>query len=116
MKDTLYRQLASVVHEYRTWVDVLDTEREGSFMILSGGSLQPVRCRMLSLFAKRTHATYPKGHVWNIPEYRLDRAVNSLKRKPAFKERYNSGKLSIQDAEDIILLASDKLISLELEL
>lgn len=116
MKETLYRQLAFTIHEFRTWVDVLDTDREGNFMLLSGGGLHPVRCRVLSLVAKIPHGTYPKGHVWDIPEYRLDRAVNSLKRRPGFKERYNAGTLSMQDVEDIIRLASHKLIYLELEL
>lgn len=115
MKEVLYRQLAATIHEFRTWVDVLDTDREGNFMLLSGGSLYPIRCRVLSLVAKIPHGTYPKGHVWNIPEYRLDRAVNSLKRRPGFKERCRLGTLSMQDAEDIIRHASDRLISLELE-
>ena len=116
MKDTLYRQLATTIHECRTWVDVLDTDREGNFMLRSGGDLHPFRCRVLSLIAKIHHGVYPKGHVWDIPEYRLDRAVNSLKRRPGFKERCKSGTLSMQDAEDIIRLASHKLINLELEL
>ncbi len=116
MKENLYKQLAITIHEFRTWVDVLDTDREGNFMLLSGGGLHPVRCRVLSLVAKIPHGAYPKGHVWDIPEYRLDRAVNSLKRHPGFKERYHAGILSMQDAEDIIRLASHKLINLELEL
>lgn len=78
--------------------------------------LHPVRCRVLSLVAKVSHGAYPKGHVWDIPEYRLDRAVNSLKRRPGFKERCRLGTLSMQDAEDIIYLASHKLIRLELEM
>lgn len=115
MKDHLYKQLAATIHECRTWVDVLDTERTGNFMLMSGGDLHPVRCRVLSLVAKIPRGAYPKGHVWDIPEYRLDRAASSLKRRPGFKERYRSGTLSMEDAEDIIRLASHKLINLELE-
>lgn len=116
MKEVLYRQLAATINECRTWVDVLDTDRESNFMLHSGGGLHPVRCRVLSLVAKVSHGAYSKGHVWDIPEYRLDRAVNSLKWCPGFKERCRLGTLSMQDAEDIIYLASHKLIRLELEL
>lgn len=105
MKEVLYRQLAATIHECRTWVDVLDTDRTGNFMLHSGGGLHPIRCRVLSLVARTAHGAYPKGHVWDIPEYRLDRAVNSLKRRPGFKERCQLGTLSMQDAEDIIRLA-----------
>lgn len=116
MKELLYRRLAATIHEFRTWVDVLDTDRTGIFMQSSGGGLHPVRCRVLSLVAKAPHGVYPKGHVWDIPEYRLDRAVSSFKRHPGFRERYRSGTLSMQDAEDIIRHASHRLIELELEL
>lgn len=116
MKDHLYKQLAAIIHECRTWVDVLDTERMGNFMLMSSGDLHPVRCRVLSLVAKIPRGAYHKGHVWDIPEYRLDRAVNSLKRRPGFKDRCRLGTLSMEDAEDIIRLASHKLINLELEL
>ena len=116
MKEVLYRQLAATIHECRTWVDVLDTDRECNFMLHSGGGLHPVRCRVLSLVARTAHGAYPKGHVWDIPEYRLDRAVNSLKRRPASRNAAGLGTLSMQDAEDIIHLASHKLINLELEL
>ena len=48
MKEVLYRQLAATIHECRTWVDVLDTDRTGHFMLHSGGGLHPIRCRVLS--------------------------------------------------------------------
>ena len=42
MKEVLYRQLAATIHECRTWVDVLDTDRESNFMLHSGGGLHSV--------------------------------------------------------------------------
>lgn len=91
MKEVLYRQLAATIHECRTWVDVLDTDRECNFMLHSGGGLHPVRCRVLSLVARTAHGAYPKGHVWDIPEYRLDRAVNSLKRAAGLQGTLQAG-------------------------
>lgn len=116
MKENVYRQLVSAIHNYRTWIDVLDADRENNFMLQAGGDLHPVRCRVLSLIAKVPNGVYAKGHVWNIPEYRLDHAVRSLKRQPGFKERYQNVNLSLQDVESIIRLASYHLINLELEL
>ena len=65
MKEVLYRQLAATIHECRTWVDVLDTDRTGNFMLHSGGGLHPIRCRVLSLVARTAHGAYSKGHVWD---------------------------------------------------
>ena len=60
MKEVLYSQLAATIHECRTWVDVLDTDRECNFMLHSGGGLHPIRCRVLSLVAR--------GGTWRIPQ------------------------------------------------
>lgn len=82
MKESIYRKLVSVIHDYRTWIDVLDADRESTFSVQKGGELHPVHCRVLYLVAKVPNSVYPKGHVLSIPEYKLDSAVRSLKRNP----------------------------------
>lgn len=67
MRELLYRQLAATIHECRTWVDVLDTDRVNSFMLHSGGGLHPVRCRVLSLVAKVSHGAIPKAMCGTFP-------------------------------------------------
>lgn len=115
MKETMYRQLISLIHEHRTWIDVIDSVHEGTFMIQAGGDLHPIRCRVLELVSVVYNGVYSRGHVWSIPEYKLDNAVYSLKRDIAFKSRYSSGAIVMKDAEAIIRHASHKFIDLELE-
>lgn len=111
----MYRQLTTLIHEHRTWIDVLDSVHEGTFMIQAGGDLHPIHCRVLELVVTVYNGVYPRGHVWSIPEYKLDKAVYSLKRDVAFSSRYGSGTITIKDAETIIRHASHKFIDLELE-
>ena len=63
----------------------------------------------------RYAAGYCKGHVLSIPEYKLDSAVRSLKRNPDFRLRYQSETLLYTDVEDIVRIASNHFIKLELE-
>jgi len=112
MKESVYRKLVSIIHDYRTWIDVLDADRESTFSVRKGGELHPVRCRVLYLVAKVPNSVYSKGHVLSIPEYKLDSAVRSLKRNPDF---YQSETLLYTDVEDIVRIASNHFIKLELE-
>lgn len=115
MKESVYRKLVSIIHDYRTWIDVLDADRESTFSVRKGGELHSVRCRVLYLVAKVPNSVYPKGHVLSIPEYKLDSAVRSLKRNPDFRSRYQSEALLYTDVEDIVRIASNHFIKLELE-
>lgn len=115
MKETMYRKLVGIIHSCRSWVDVHQADHEGTQMVRIAGELRPIRCRMVTLVATRPNGIYPKGHVWDIPEYRLDKAVLALKRKPAFRERWNRETLSAEDAEAIIERASFGFIHLHLE-
>lgn len=115
MKESVYRKLVSIIHDYRTWIDVLDADRESTFSVRKGGELHPVRCWVLYLVAKVPNSVYSKGHVLSIPEYKLDSAVRSLKRNPDFRLRYQSETLLYTDVEDIVRIASNHFIKLELE-
>ena len=115
MKESVYRKLVAIIHDYRTWIDVLDADRESTFSVRKVGELHPVRCRVLYLVAKVPNSVYPKGHVFGIPESKLDSAVRSLKRNPDFRLRYRSEALLYTDVEDIVRIASNHFIKLELE-
>lgn len=115
MKEKMYRHLTSLIHECRTWVDVLDSEKEEVFAIQAGGGSHQVRCRVLSLVTIAPRGVYPRGQTWRIPEYRLDKAVRAFKRNEAFKARYDAEAMTAEDAEAIIFHASYKFIRLELD-
>lgn len=61
MKESVYRKLVSIIHDYRTWIDVLDADRESTFSVQKGGELHPVRCRVLYLVAKVPTVCIPKA-------------------------------------------------------
>lgn len=70
---------------------------------------------MLTLFARKDRGVYKKGNSWDIPEYRIEKAVASLKRKDAgFSKRWKDNAMIKEDVEKIINHASYNLINLEL--
>ena len=87
MKETAYERIVKVIRARHTWITVLQADRESNLMLRVGRELHGVRCRVLTLVALRRHGLYRKGHVWDIPEYNLDKAVRSLKRDARFRER-----------------------------
>lgn len=116
MKEQLYRQLVEVIHRKRTWCTVIDADSEGSFSQQVNGELTFMRCRQLTLAALHPYGAYSKGHTWNIPMYRLDKAVSWLKQhNPSFKTRCKSCSITMEDAESIIAHTSYDLIHLDLQ-
>jgi hypothetical protein len=115
MRENMYQQLVCNIRKYRTWVDVIDAQRETTYMVNISGVLHPTRCRTLYLIAKVRNGVYPKGYIWNVPEYMIDKAVNAMRNRKGFKERYAAGKLTMNDTEEIIYQASHTFIRLELE-
>ncbi len=114
MKETAYNRIVGTIRARHTWMTVLQADRERDLMVQVGRELHEVRCRVLTLVALRRHGLYKKGHVRDIPEYNLDKAVRSLKRNPRFKERWNKDVASPDDIEEIINRASYGFIRLEL--
>lgn len=102
----MYQKLVEVIHSHRSWVAVHRSDGERMLMIQVGRELRPIHCRVLTLVATRSNGLYKRGHVWDIPEYNLDKAVRSLKRNEHFKERWSREDISMEDAEAIINHAS----------
>lgn len=115
MKDTMYRLLAETVNGHRSWIAVHRSDGERTMMVQTGRELHPMRFRVLTLVARWQNGMYRRGHVWDIPEYELDKAVRSLKRNPQFKARWAGGKMTAGDAEAIICKASHGFLRLELD-
>jgi hypothetical protein len=115
MKETMYSKLVNLIHKHRTWVTILDSKRECMLMARSGTELRPVRRRVLSLVATKPRGVYERGHVWDITEDRLDRAIRSMRRDHKFVERWKRDILLVEDAERIIRHASNGFLNLELE-
>ena len=115
MKDDKYFAIVGIIHRCRTWIDVLDCEKYGSLLVGVGYNTKRITCRMLTLFARQDRGVYKKGNSWDIPEYRIERAVASLKRtNRAFSNRWKENKILKEDVEYIIAHASYNLINLDL--
>lgn len=115
MRDDKYFAIVGIIHRCRTWIDVLDCEKYGSHLVGIGYNTKTVTCRLLTLFARRDHGVYKKGNSWDIPEYRIERAVASLKRKDkGFSNRWRENAIIKDDVEKIIHQASYELINLNL--
>lgn len=110
----MYRKLASLIHTHRSWIAVHQSDCERMLMVQAGRELRPVRCRVLTLVALRPDGLYRRGHVWDIPEYNLDKAVRSLKRDLHFRERWNSGDITLEDVEAIVNRATFGFLHLRL--
>jgi hypothetical protein len=116
MKTLMYDKLAKIIHDHRSWIAVHDTTGTSTLMARSGLELKPVRRRVLTLVATRQRGLYPKGHVWDIPEDKIERAVRSLKqRNKRFAARWKQDMLTVEDAEYIIHHASNGFLTLNLK-
>jgi len=115
MKDSLFYKLVDIIHRHRSWVDVLRPKEDATLVARSGVELMPVRRKVMTLVAVKSRSVYSKGHVWNIPEERLDRAARAMKRDRAFSERWKQGELSASDAEALVLRASNNFLNLNLQ-
>lgn len=115
MNEQAYSNLIHLIRFYRTWIDVLDSQKTEVFTAHVSGELFAVSCRVLTLVVRVSSNGFPRGHTWMIPEYMLDRAVRELKRDRLFKQRFMTNDMTKSDAEAIVRLASHRLINLELE-
>lgn len=77
--------------------------------------LMPVLRKTMTLVAVRPRSVYPKGHVWNIPEDRLDKAVRMLKKDKRFASRWKSENPSREDVGAIVLHATNGFLDIDLD-
>lgn len=115
MKDSMYLKLVKMIHMHRTWVDALVPKDESTLMARSGVELMPIRRKVMTLVAVRPRSVYPKGHVWNIPEDRLDKAVRALRRDRHFAARWKNGNPTREDVDAIVLHASNGFLNIDLD-
>jgi hypothetical protein len=109
------KKLAKIIQEHRSWISVLETDNTVSLMSRSGVELKPVRRRVLSLVSTSKQGVYPRGHVWDLPDDKLDKAVRSLKQKDkSFVTRWKLNEITPADVEYIIRHASNGFLILNL--
>jgi hypothetical protein len=116
MRTAMFDKLVEIIQDYHTWVVVHATNDTATLLARSGTELKPVRRRVLTLVAIRARGVYERGHVWEIPEDRIQRAVRSLKqRDKRFAARWRQSEITRADAEYIIHHASNGFLNLDLD-
>ncbi len=115
MKDSEYMTLVNMIHRHHSWVDALIPKDDVTLMARTGVELMPVRRKVMTLVAVRSRSVYLKGHVWNIPEDRLDKALRTLRRDRNFSARWKSGNPTREDVDAIVLKATNGFLNIDLD-
>ena len=115
MKSENWNEIQNLIRKYRTWIDVLDTDKGEDFYFVVSGTIRICHQRVLRLVTKWPFKKYPRGHVFIIPEYELDKAIRHERHNKHFTTRMLNCKPTPQDIEVIIHKASLGHIKLNLE-
>ena len=114
-KKTFY-QIADIIQKNRTWIKVIDTEKQVEMRIFQDGVLKTLLFQALTLQSFRDHYSFQRTRTWNINEYDIGQGLSALcKKDPSATQRVEQDRLTIQYGADIIEKASFGIIKLELD-
>lgn len=116
MDRQLYYHIADIIHQRRTWIKVIDTERQTAMRIIVNGEIRTLMFRTLSLRSYRSHYSFQQSRTWHVTEYDIGNAVTALARKdPSAQVRLEACHLTNRDVEYIIEKATFGILKLELD-
>ena len=108
--------LLHVIAWNRTWLAGKDFGNIGEAVLYKDGSgMVRFRCRMLRLEVRIAHAGFRRLQLLSVPEFAIEDAMKELSRDAAFRRRLVARQLTYGDVNEIIRIASDDTISLELD-
>jgi uncharacterized membrane protein len=116
MEKRTFYLIADIIHQNRTWIKVIDTERLIEMRIPQDGVLKTLFYKAITLQSYREHYSFIKSRTWNISEYDLNQGVAALcKKDQSASVRVKRNALTLRDVEYIIEKASFGIIKLELD-
>lgn len=116
MDRQLYYHIADIIHQRRTWIKVIDTERQTAMRIIVNGEIRTLMFRTLSLRSYRSHYSSQQSRTWYVTEYDIGNVVTALTRKdPSAQARLKACNLTNRDVEYIIEEATFGILKLELD-
>lgn len=116
MDRQLYYHIADIIHQRRTWIKVIDTERQTAMRIIVNGEIRTLMFRTLSLRSYRSHYSFQQSRTWHVTEYDIGNAVTALTKKdPSAQARLEACNLTNCDVEYIIEKATFGILKLELD-
>ena len=81
MEKRTFYLIADIIHQNRTWIKVIDTERLIEMRIPQDGVLKNLFYKAITLQSYSEHYSFIKSRTWNISEYDLNQGVAALCRK-----------------------------------
>lgn len=116
MDRELYNHIADVIHQRRTWIKVIGTERQTAMRIIVKGEIRTVMFRTLTLQSYRSNYSFQQSRIWHVTEYDIGNAVSQLFWKDASaQKRARVCQLTNRDVEYIIEKATFGILKLELD-
>lgn len=116
MERKTYYRIADIIHQHRTWLKVVDTEKILPMRLFQNGQVKTCMFRSLTLQSYREHYGFIRSRRWNISEYDIGRGIVALIRKdPSARQRIDEDTMTLSDVEYIIEKASFGIIKLELD-
>lgn len=108
--------LLYVIAWHRTWLAGKDFGNVGEAVLFKeGAGMVRFRCRVLRLEVRIQRDGFRKLQLLSVPEFAIEDAVKQLCANAAFKRRLIARQLTYKDVNEIIRIASDDTISLELD-
>lgn len=108
--------LLHVIAWNRTWLAAKDFGNIGETALYKEGSgMVRFRCRVLRLEVRIARDGFRRLQLLSVPEFAIEDAMKRLSKDSAFKRRLVARQLTYGDVNEIIRIASDDTISLELD-
>lgn len=108
--------IIDIINERRSWISATREDRPIEFLYIENGYPFMTYGRGILLTSYRPYRNYKSGYRWRISEHKVGQAIIRLSLMDIrFTDRLRLLKLSLEDVENIIRIASDNLINLQLD-
>ncbi len=105
-----------VIAWHRTWLAAKKFGEIGEAVMFKPGiGIVRFKCRVLVFEVRIPRECFRKFQTVSVPEFAIEESIRKLSHNPAFKKRLMARGLTFQDINEIIRVASEDTISLELE-
>lgn len=101
---------------HRTWIAAKGFGNIGETSIYEPGiGMVRMRCRVLTMEVRIARKYFRRLQLIHIPEFAIEDAMKELSANAGFKRRLLSRNLNHNDVNEIIRIASDGIVLLELD-
>ncbi|ROS87281.1 hypothetical protein [uncultured Duncaniella sp.] len=115
--EDLTAHLLHIIAWHRTWLAAKDFGLYGMASRLSSdGNIILFKCRVLRFEVRVPRSGFRKLQIVSVPEFAIENATTRLSSNAGFKRRLEKRILTFEDVNEIIRIASDDIIELNLEI